>query len=282
MSSDESPAQIRKLLRRTKRDADHVIAQLLVSPELGDAELLAGWKRARRVLHDLRTYVWGTAQKKKNLAKLAADAEALDAIRGASARGKGVTLSMLGVLALDGAPESIDALLPHLDPALTAADHRLDWIEQLSRLPITSPAVKKILREVDATRAARNARSPALALGPIIGIGEVEVLKLDCRCFSGRAYDGGVMIDSTRADWLYVYVRRFEEVRGLAELQAQTETRNGRLGENSLKLGLCRPEELPAYFARAERTLRCRFEWIPPMTNLRGKKRERLMAWLRG
>lgn len=282
MSSDEAPAQVRKLLRRAKRDADHVIAQLLVPLELDDAELVARWKRAQRVLHDLRTYVWGTAQKKKNLAKLAADAEALDAIRGAAARGKGVTLSMLGVLALDGAPESVDALLPHLDPALAAADQRLDWLDKLSKLPITSPAVKEILREVDATRAARNARSPALALGPVIGIGEVDVLKLDARCFAGDAYDGGVQVDSTRASWLYVYVRRFKDVRGVSELQAQTETRNDRLGDNSLRLGRCRPEELPAYFARAERVLRCRFEWIPPMTNLRGKKRDRVMAWLRG
>src|SRR5664279_2911464 len=37
---------------------------------------------------------------------------------GAVARGSDVTFDMLGVLALDGGSASIDALLPHLDPAL--------------------------------------------------------------------------------------------------------------------------------------------------------------------
>ncbi|MFT3692984.1 MAG: hypothetical protein QM831_07575 [Kofleriaceae bacterium] len=275
MTSPESPAAIRRLLRRNKRDAEHVILQLIVPLDADDSTVASQYVRGQRVLHDLRTYVWGTAQKKKKLAGLAADRAALVAIRGAAARGTHVTLSMLGVLALDGEPDSIDALLPHLDPALSKADHRLDWIKGLKKLPITSPAVKKILAEVDDTLAARNAVSPALALGPVIGIGEIDVLKFDCRFHTSGRTDGGVQVDSTKASWFHVWVRTGEFDSG-----KETSFRNDRVIENSLKLGACDAKDLPAYFARAQIALKCKFQWIAPYTNLRGKKRDQLMTWL--
>jgi len=51
---------------------------------------------------------------------------------------------------------------------------------------------------------------------------------------------------------------------------------------DQLGLGRCTPEELPAWFARAAKKLKVHWSVTLWNSNLRGAKRERALAWMRG
>jgi hypothetical protein len=51
---------------------------------------------------------------------------------------------------------------------------------------------------------------------------------------------------------------------------------------DELGVGRCDPPGLPRWLAATAETLRLELDLGEPHTHLRGKKRERLMAWLRG
>jgi hypothetical protein len=137
--------------------------------------------------------------------------------------------------------------------------------------------------ELDATYAERNARSPALALGAVIGIGDIDELWFDFGTSStavnsrhASIVQGSVRVDSRTPDWFGVWIAK-AGASGFSGHGADTEPIADHLG-----LGPCIPAELPTWLARASATLG--IEWMPfaPRTNLRGKKRARLDAWLAG
>ncbi|HEY6037938.1 MAG TPA: hypothetical protein VIV58_26845, partial [Kofleriaceae bacterium] len=199
------------------------------------------------------------------------------------ARGSDVTLDMLGVLALDGSPESIDALLPHLDPALVAGDVRLDLIQRLRKYAAETPAIQAILSEVDATLAQRAAASPALALPPVIGIGELDTFWVHVWVtFSpvarapGPPIQGSVSIDCRRTNWFHVHLSRTTVHGGRTGFTADNQT------IDDLGLARCDAANLPAWLAASASKLGMRLEVGKPRTNLRGKNRQRLIAWLGG
>ncbi len=265
----------------------HVVLQLLVPLDASDTLILEHWKRATTVLKNLDTYEWDTAQKRKNFEKLAADPQALAAIQGAAARGDEVPLEMLGVLVLEGGAESIDALVPHLDPALVSADQRLDRINHLRRFASAKPAIQAIFAEISTALAARNATSPALALGPVIGLGEVQKLEVSVRISSTELNRNGVprvqgdlTIASTSTQWFGAYVTALDD--DALGRGRRTYFSNEGLVADELGLGTCQPEDFPAWLANAAKQLRMELELRVWGSNLRGKKRDRVLEWLQG
>ena len=113
------PARVRDFLTAESMLARHLFLRMFVSTELADPALVRRWQRGCGVLADLSlTYAWGSKQLKAKLRALAEDAEILAALQGAAARGTHMSRTLLAVLVIDGSRDSIDALLPSLDPAL--------------------------------------------------------------------------------------------------------------------------------------------------------------------
>lgn len=272
----QDPVAIRGLLATESTLSYLVFLQLYVSTDLDDAALLARWKRGALALADLERYAWGAAPKRTKFAALVADPEILVALQGAVARGSDVTMQMLGVLALDGSAESIDALVPHLDPALQAADARLERL----RTYATTPAMRAIVGEVDDRLAQRAALSPALALAPAIGLGELPVLWFHIQfnmtqglVHYGPVTFGSIVIDSRREAWFTVSVHR----RAL-----RTSFTHDTVHADQLGIGRCEPTGIPRWIAASAQKLDVLLDIGSPQTNLRGKKREQFMSWLRG
>ena len=123
---------IREVLSRNVDVTPHVFLRLAVPLEGSTAKLERAWQRALAALLDLNlTYGWGSKQRRAKLKALAKDPEILAAIQGTAANRSDVPLDMLAVLVADGTDASIDALVPHVDPALVDKDVRLDRLTRL-------------------------------------------------------------------------------------------------------------------------------------------------------
>lgn len=280
-----TPAFVRELLARDSSLPRLAMLKLAVPLDCSDDELMRRWNHASDALRGLDvTYAWGSKQMRARVRELARDAEILAAIQGVVAMTESPTPAMLAVLVADGGDASIDALIPHLGGALETRDSRLDWLRRLRTHATDTPRLNELFAELDTTYDERNASSPALALGPIIGIGELDELWFDAGTCSAESdpsrvsrVQGGVSIDSRRPAWFHAHISVGE---GSGYNFASYGFDWSQAGDR-WKLGPCVPAELPAWLARAATTLG--IEWLPfsPRTNLRGKKRERLNAWLK-
>ena len=278
-----SPAFVRALLARDGSSARHILLKLAVPVELPDGELMTRWQHAVEALRGLDlTHAWGAKPRRERFRALAADPVMLAAIQGAAAMGEHVPLDMLAVLVADGSDASIDALIPHLGAALDERDGRLDRLRRLRTHAADTPRMRALLAELDETYDARNAVSPALALGPIIGIGEVPLLWLDAMVWSRELVgsgvprvQGGIGVDSRKANWLHVYLSA-HGVEGHTHFGATTPAldRHG--------VGVCEAADLPAWLANVARHFSVTWQDHRISTNLRGAKRARIAAWLDG
>ncbi|HEY3805221.1 MAG TPA: hypothetical protein VGL61_21575 [Kofleriaceae bacterium] len=278
-----SPAFVRAFVAAESRNARHVLLELAVPADLPDDELMTRWRRAVEALRGLDlTHAWGAKPRRERFRALAADPVMLAAIQGAAALGENVPIDMLAVLVADGSDASIDALIPHLGNALDKRDSRLDRLRRLRTHAADTPRMRALLAELDDTYDARNASSPALALGPIIGIGGVSLLWFDARIWSREVYaghtarvQGTISVDSRRTDWFRVYV---------SEYGVQGSTRFGShvAAEDHHGVGACDAADLPAWLAATAKHLRVTWDDYFLSSNLRGTKRERIAAWLDG
>jgi hypothetical protein len=275
---------IRNVLAREVPGAMHLFVRLAVPAELDDEQLCKAWQRALDTLLDLDTsYGWGSKQRKVKIAAVAADAAMLAAVQGTVAHAATVPVDMLAVLAADGGAASYDALVTHIDAAFTAGDSRLDMLRRLRTHAAATPALARLFADIDGALAARNDASPALALGPIIGIGEVSMLAFSVRLSSTRTTDthvpwaqGSIDVDSRDQIWLRVWLGTLDGRHLVTSFTSAGPERDG------LELGPCAPADLPAWLAHAAETLD--LEWEPfevSQSNLRGKKRDLVARWLR-
>lgn len=266
------------------------LLRVLVDPSLPDEALADRWRFALETVLSLMTsYGWGSKQRKAKIRSLAEDAEVLAAVQATAASSAIVPLDMLAVLAFDGSDASVDALIPHVGRAAESRDVRLDRLEKLKVHARPTPAVTAMLESVTAMLAERNAASPALELPPLIGLGTLDVF-----WFSGwfgsverngsrvPAVQGSVSIDSREVTWFNVWLSRVEPLP--SNRSVSTSFSNEKVRSDALGLGTCAPAELPAWLARGAKTLGVTLDpaTLTPRTNLRGAKRERLYAWLRG
>jgi hypothetical protein len=276
---------IRAVLARDVPGAPHLFLRLAVSGDLPDAALQKSWRRALQALLDLdTTYAWGSKQRRAKIAGLARDAAMLAAIQGTVAHAPKVPLDMLAVLVADGSAASYDALITRIEAAFTTRDARLDVLAQLRTHATKTPELDRLFLELDGALEARNDASPALALGPVMGVGVVTTLFLSVRLSSTRVnrnrvpwIQGSIEIDSRDTCWFSVWVSTVEEDAEGRSTYFSVSDRN----RDELGLGTCEPAELPAWLARAAAKLE--IEWEPLMlspTNLRGKKRDVVTRWL--
>lgn len=270
---------VRATLAAPATGALHRMVQLAIPLDTPDDRLPAGWRHAAEMISDLHlSYSWGSQQLRERFANLARDPVALAAIQGAVANSAEAPLAMLAVLVRDGSTQSYDALVPHI----TSDADRIDRLARLRTHAADTPALRALFAEVDDAQTARNAASPALALGPVIGVGVVELLWFDSFLWSREqtssrvaAVQGHVMVDSRDATWFSVTMSRLGG--GSSAFSSKGISRDG------LGIGSCAPHELPRWLVAVARKLDISWDSdIDPRTHLRGRKRSQLKKWLWG
>lgn len=282
------PRAIRGLLAASLDHPNHLFLQLAVAPVVDDTELLRSWSHALEAMIDLdASYNWGSAPLKAKIAKLVADKPILAAIQGTVAHSENAPLIMLAVLVADGSDASYDALVRHIDTAFTARDRRLDLLKRLKTHAVKTPALDALFVDLDGALQQRNDDSPALHLGPMIGVGKVAVLWFDVRLSSTRKttsnvpwIQGSVEVDSRSESWFRVWAATVNPV--VSSDDRHTSFSSSGVQDDTLELGPCMPAEYPAWLAKTAAKLKIEWEPFSPRSNLRGKKRDRIAAWLAG
>ncbi|HEY1552211.1 MAG TPA: hypothetical protein VGG28_30500 [Kofleriaceae bacterium] len=274
--------ELRARLAREALNKTDLLLKLVAALDLDDDELQRRYMRAQDALSLLqpKEWRWGSKEQRADFRELAADAEFLTALQGVVASDLDVPIEWLGVLVTDGSDASIDALIPRFVSALDNRDERLDQLRKLSKHVAGTPAVRKMLAEITTTHDERNARSPALALGPTSGIGDVTELRFhgslgsNERIRSAQLVRLNLRVDSRESTWF------------TCNASVSIEGTQRFITAKSLeKFGLppCEPLRLTSWLT----TIALRFEvtWAPfelRYSNLRGKKRRQLIAWLSG
>jgi hypothetical protein len=280
------PRAIRAVLAAEMPHSNHLFLRNAVPADAKDSELQQRWQHALETFLDLdSSYSWGSKQKREKIAKLATDPHALAAIQAtvAHSASREIGADMLAVLAADGSTASYDALVSHIDAAFTAGDHRLDMLSRLRTHAARTPALDALFAELDGALQQRNDASPALALGPIIGIGDVSLLWFDVRLSSTRIttnrvpwIQGSIGIDSRSSTWFYVWV----SIVAPDDSGDSTSFTSDGPQRDGLALGHCEAKDLPRWLASVAAKLKIGWEPFSARSHLRGKKRDRIASWL--
>jgi hypothetical protein len=288
-----APDAIRALLDEPRdadgrADATLVFLKEAVPRDADDATLARAWAEALRALLDANTtYAWGSKQRRAKIRGLATSS-LLPAIQAVASGCTDVPLDLLAVLAADGSEALADALLPHFHRAATSAGGSLDLLERLETHAADTPPIRAMLAEVQRLLADRQAASPALAVARAIGLGDLDSFWFWAFLGSRERNRNNVSsvqsnlgIDSTSATWFTVSISIVDPT---SSAHRGTSFTNERLYRDDLGIGRCEAPELPSLLARAGQLLSIAwdFDAMSPRTNLRGKKRERLVAWMRG
>lgn len=284
---------VREVLARLegRRSAWPVFVRECVRLSRDGVPLGQSWAEALGAILDLEsTYAWGSSQKRRKLAALAADARFLGACQAAAVACEPERAEVLAVLAIDASEASIDALLPHLAGATEKNDRRLDVLERLRTYARDTPTMRQMMAQVEEHLRARNAGSPALALAEPMGLGAVDELWFWAFVGSREQTSGNVprwqlnlTVDSRSEDWFSVHVSKLP-AHGYDNGHLGTSFNQSKVYRDELGVGRCSAPELPDWLARVARQKRLswRFDEMGLRTGLRGRRRDKLAAWISG
>lgn len=211
-------------------------------------------------------------------------------------------LELLPILALEGSESSLDALIPILHAAGRADTLPADreaLLERLQRLEgYAAPAsplfqgLQRAVAEALSLQGEKTRQSPAIALAESLGLGPLESFRFDCKQAStARAsngspsvtiharlesqLEGGLFFDVEVAFLDTIQVGEFSRFR-----TRTTAFGTERQAHDELGLGVCTElTGLASWLRAAAATLHMTFETTLE-TNVRGKKKARLAAWL--
>lgn len=244
---------------------------------VGDAaDLTEAWGRTTDRMRTLEASgAWGSKKKRDTLMALAQEPRLVEALQAALVAGEVASLDAFGVLALDASDASVDALLPHFERAARTGDSGLDRLQMLKKYATPTPAMTAMLARVDALLDHRKAASPALALATHLGLGRLKEFHFTVVLGTDDAtlpiVQGHVHVDSRNADWMDVV---------LSVGQRRSHFTSRTQHDDALGLGRCTAEDLPAWLAAASARLKRTPVAVHTASNLRGKKRDRLVEWL--
>ncbi len=124
-----------------------LLARALLPRDGSDGELQLAWRSLlTRFLKLNATAAFGSKLKTQSLQALAADPAMVEALR-AVAVGIEPSISVLGVLAIEGSVESVDALMTTF-AKVTASGHGLEWFAQLAKVAAKTPQMAALLAAV--------------------------------------------------------------------------------------------------------------------------------------
>lgn len=276
------PHVIRGVLAARSDGTNHLFLRLAVDDTGNDTLLARSWERAVQALVDCSQLdSWGSKTRRARTRKLAKNARVLHAIQGTVAHVEEPSEDMLAVLVADGSAASIDALVPHV------RKDKLELWKKLRTHAKRTSALDALFAEVEESLEQRAAASPALALGPVLGLGKVDTLWFDASISSDERagtvarYQGHVKIDSRSARWFQVSLVDISGMFASGDWR-RTQFDGAAIESDELKLGRCDAADLPAWLQRAAHQLG--ITWGTPFlrTGLRGAKRDRIASWLTG
>jgi len=276
---------IRVMLDRLRAPPAPALAVYLVTAMRDSDSLERDWARALEGLLAMKTAAaWGSKARRAKIAALA-KSPLLPAIQAAAVSGPVPTLDLLAVLAADGSDASVDALLSHFHAAIDRQDERLDALARLKTHAAKTEALRLMFASLERSLTQRNQASPALAFARRLGF-DVELFSTDWSLSSDvltsghvPLYQASVVVDSASSRWFRVTVTR---ITGLLTHHRTAFEDEGAPALDELGLGRCTPEELPAWFAQAARTLGVVWKVSVGRSTLRGAKRQRALAWMEG
>lgn len=276
------PAVVRRLLETTPRgNAAIVLLRDAVPLELDDATLAARWREALATLVALDTsYEWGSQPKRAKFQELARGPW-LASIQAAVVGSEAPPLDFLGVLATDGGEASADALLPHVDRALTVDGNGLNFLEQLTTHAPPDGPVRALIADMRTRLDARQTASPAHAFAAELGLASDGAapfwftVRLQSVERTWRAIGHATITVDSRSDpWFALWVQRDD---------GDVDWRYVHGARDDLGLGVPSPSETPSYLARAADLLSLRwdFDGAEVTSSVRGKRRAAIVEWLR-
>lgn len=251
-------------------------AVIFLQSALDERDLVRSWKDAVNALKIFGSlYAWGSKPKREKLGAIAKKPRLLAATQAAASTGKPVPDEYLAVLVLDGSDESVDALLPHFDRAMKDPA-RLDALERLRTYARRTPALDALLTRVDAKLAERTKTSPVLLLARRLGIARGDRFRVDVQLQGARRAHFAVSLDSDAPRHFLVRLQA-------GQVDERTSFDGDALRHDTLGLGACTLEELPAWLTRAERKLGLTLDRdAARATHLRGQRLTTFLAWLLG
>ncbi|MBL8924254.1 MAG: hypothetical protein JNJ54_35725 [Myxococcaceae bacterium] len=255
---------------RERRKAASLFLRAAVD-ETDDGRLRATWRAAVNALKVFESqYAWGSKEKATRLADARSDARLVEAARAAAVGSTVVPLELLAVLAMEGSEASADALMPHVERALTNEAH-LEPLSRLGRYAAKTKAMTGLLGLVESRLDAARGASPVMVLAKSLGLASGARFRVEVRVPGRGVTACFVSLDSARpgpafSGWVQGASR--DQHRMLHREDGTT---------------VCALPELPAWLARAAEELGTtwRFDAVTS-SHLRGKRLGAFLAWLAG
>ena len=254
-----------------------------IDVDCDDATLVERWRAATQVLADVQSYTRGSAQRRAKLVAIARTPTLLRAIQAAvvgTSPESEASDDFLPVLAVDGSDESADAMMPHVHHAMTTGED-LAALEELRTYAPTAGPVRAMIANVEKLLSNRSAMSPPMVLLNKLGI-EIRACRFDCSFGSiARRRDQPVVQAYFWFDTRAVPFMAVNVARGVRDA-LRTSFNEKEIHVDGLGLGRAELFDVPNFFARAARELRVRWDWdnVTVSTQLRGKNRQAVIAWL--
>jgi len=239
--------------------------------DASDDTLLVTWRQAVNALKVFESqYAWGSKEKASRLRDVQGDARLVEASRAAAVGSQVVPLELLAVLALDGSEASADALLPHVERALSD-EAQLEPLFRLGRYAAKTKAMTSLMTLItDRLEAARSV-SAVMELAKSLGLASGPRFRVDVRV-SGDGNTGfNVSLDSARPGAAF---------RGWVDTGDRTKHRLLNLEDGTT---VCSLSELPLWLRNAAKELGTSWKFETASAHhLRGPRLKAFLSWLMG
>jgi hypothetical protein len=239
--------------------------------DTNDETLLATWRAAVNALKVFESqYAWGSKEKASRLRDVLSAPRLVEASRAAAVGSQVVPLELLAVLSLDGSEASADALLPHVERALSD-EAQLEPLSRLQRYAAKTKAMASLMTLItDRLEAARTA-SPVMELAKSLGLASGPRFRVDVRVVGAGNTGFNLSLDSARPGAAF---------RGWVDTGQRTKHRMLNLEDGAT---VCALSELPTWLQSAAKDLGTSWKFeTASAQHLRGPRLKAFLSWLKG
>lgn len=239
--------------------------------DASDETLLTTWRSAVNALKVFESqYAWGSKEKASRLKDVQGEARLVEASRAAAVGSQVVPLELLAVLALDGSDASADALLPHVERALSD-EAQLEPLSRLERYAARTKAMTSLMTLIKARLDAARTASPVMELAKSLGLASGPRFRVDVRVAGDGNTGFSLSLDSARPGPAF---------RGWVDTGQRTKHRMLNLEDGST---VCALEELPGWLRKAAKGLGTSWKFeTASARHLRGPRLKAFLSWLKG
>ena len=239
--------------------------------DANDETLLTTWRAAVNALKVFESqYAWGSKEKAARLKDVQSDARLVEASRAAAVGSESVPLELLAVLSLDGSEASADALLPHVERALSD-EAQLEPLSRLQRYAAKTKAMTSLMTLITNRLEAARTASPVMELAKSLGLASGPRFRVDVRVAGDGNTGFTLSLDSARPGAAF---------RGWVDTGQRTKHRMLNLEDGGT---VCALSELPTWLQSAAKDLGTSWKFeTASAQHLRGPRLKAFLSWLKG